>query len=231
MAESPATPEPPAPGSPVGGAPDAVPASPGSPEPAPAEEDTRDKLINAAVEVFLEKGHGGTRVVDIARRAGYTAGTMYSYFDSRTALLAEAMAREGERHLSRLMQTLTRAQDEERMVSLVTAQHLCEEPQVIDRLLLEALATAARDREAKELMGQAFSGLVDMIDGQIARFRATGRVRLDVSEDALRTFFLAVTFGGIVAKAIEMPRCSQDQMQDLLIAMFDALSPGDEADR
>ncbi len=66
---------------------------------------TRERIIDAAAEVFLEKGFTGTRVVDIARRAGYTSGALYGYFDSRAELLAEAVARSSSEMLSHLLGT------------------------------------------------------------------------------------------------------------------------------
>ena len=52
------------------------------------ETNTRERLVNAAVEVFLERGYGGTRVQDIARKAGFTSGALYVHFPSRSALLS-----------------------------------------------------------------------------------------------------------------------------------------------
>ena len=56
----------------------------------------------AAIEVFLEKGYGGSRVQDIARKAGYTAGALYVHFPSRTALLGEAIMLEGRQIIGRV---------------------------------------------------------------------------------------------------------------------------------
>ncbi len=67
------------------------------------ESSTRQRIIEAAAEVFLDKGFTGTRVVDIARRAGFTSGALYSYFDSRAELLAEAVARSSSDMLRRLL--------------------------------------------------------------------------------------------------------------------------------
>ena len=68
-----------------------------------SEGGTRQRIIDAAAEVFLEKGFTGTRVVDIARRAGFTSGALYGYFDSRAELLAEAVARGSSQMLSDLL--------------------------------------------------------------------------------------------------------------------------------
>ncbi len=50
---------------------------------------TRERLKDAAHEVFVEKGYHGTKVVDIIERAGCGHGTFYDYFKSKDeALLA-----------------------------------------------------------------------------------------------------------------------------------------------
>jgi len=57
-----------------------------------APSDTRQRLLDAATEVFLEKGYEGTRVAEIARRAGLTTGAIYGNFGSKSDLLTEALA-------------------------------------------------------------------------------------------------------------------------------------------
>ena len=53
---------------------------------------TRQRLLDAATEVFLEKGYEGTRVAEIARRAGLTTGAIYGNFESKAELLTASMA-------------------------------------------------------------------------------------------------------------------------------------------
>ncbi|MBA2607543.1 MAG: TetR/AcrR family transcriptional regulator [Actinobacteria bacterium] len=55
-------------------------------------EKTRQRLLDAATEVFLEKGYEGTRVAEIARRAGLTTGAIYGNFNSKADLLTAALA-------------------------------------------------------------------------------------------------------------------------------------------
>jgi AcrR family transcriptional regulator len=46
-----------------------------------------DEVLDAALELFIEKGFAATRVDDIAKRAGLSKGTVYLYFPSKEALL------------------------------------------------------------------------------------------------------------------------------------------------
>jgi len=52
------------------------------------------ELMAAALELFVEKGFAGTRLDDVAARAGVSKGTLYLYFDSKEALF-KAVIQEG----------------------------------------------------------------------------------------------------------------------------------------
>jgi len=50
------------------------------------------ELLDAALEVFVERGYAATRLEDVARRAGITKGAMYHYFENKESLF-KAMVR------------------------------------------------------------------------------------------------------------------------------------------
>jgi AcrR family transcriptional regulator len=62
------------------------------------KEERAPEILEAALACFAEKGFAGTRMDDIAARAGITKGTIYLYFKSKEELF-KALAREsiGER--------------------------------------------------------------------------------------------------------------------------------------
>jgi TetR/AcrR family fatty acid metabolism transcriptional regulator len=47
----------------------------------------KNQILDAAAAVFAEKGFHPTTTKDIAKRAGIAEGTIYNYFESKTALL------------------------------------------------------------------------------------------------------------------------------------------------
>ena len=65
----------------------------------------RALVLDAARAVFAEHGLEGASIRVIAKRAGYTAGAIYSYFDSKEAIYA-ALLRES---LERLQQAVDAA--------------------------------------------------------------------------------------------------------------------------
>lgn len=55
-----------------------------------AVTERRREILEATCEMVAERGFRDLRVADVARRAGYSSGTVHYYFDSKDSLLAEA---------------------------------------------------------------------------------------------------------------------------------------------
>ncbi len=55
-------------------------------------EQRRRQILEAAAEVIVERGLSDTRIADVARRIGTSAGLVLYYFKSKDELLGEALA-------------------------------------------------------------------------------------------------------------------------------------------
>ena len=53
----------------------------------------REQLLDAAATVFLDRGLAEATMADVAEAAGVAKGTVYLYFDSKSALLTALRAR------------------------------------------------------------------------------------------------------------------------------------------
>jgi len=56
--------------------------------------ENRERILDAAVELFRECGIDGISVAGLMQHAGLTHGAFYSYFDSKEDLLAQACSRD-----------------------------------------------------------------------------------------------------------------------------------------
>jgi AcrR family transcriptional regulator len=63
---------------------------------------TRDRVLEAASEVFAERGFHGATVEDISERAGFTRGAFYSNFSSKDDLVVELSRRHAEALVDRI---------------------------------------------------------------------------------------------------------------------------------
>ena len=61
-------------------------------------QQTQAKLLDAAAELFADKGAGATTVADIAARAGCTTGAVYHHFKDKQALLFALLQRMTEEY-------------------------------------------------------------------------------------------------------------------------------------
>jgi AcrR family transcriptional regulator len=57
----------------------------------PRSIQTREKILEAALELFCEKGYFKTTTNEIARRAGVSIGSLYSYFSDKDTLFFEIL--------------------------------------------------------------------------------------------------------------------------------------------
>lgn len=48
-----------------------------------------EEILDAALDLFTNKGFSSTRMVDIAKKAGVSKGTLYLYFDSKELIFQE----------------------------------------------------------------------------------------------------------------------------------------------
>jgi AcrR family transcriptional regulator len=56
-------------------------------------EQTRERLLDAALELMHAKGHGQLSVHEVARAAGMTSGAVQHHFSSKAALMLEVITR------------------------------------------------------------------------------------------------------------------------------------------
>ena len=69
-----------------------------------AMADKRDRILDAALGLFAERGFHGTAMPALAKVAGVGAGTIYRYFDSKEALVNALYRREKQRVLGHVME-------------------------------------------------------------------------------------------------------------------------------
>ena len=80
----------------------------------------RTEILDAAVEVIVERGLAETRVADVAKRAGTSAALVLYYFDSKDRLLTEALSYVEDRFYLQAFHDLTGLDSaRERLASLI----------------------------------------------------------------------------------------------------------------
>ena len=72
----------------------------------------RERILDAAAQLFRERGFEGIGVADLMKEAGLTHGGFYGHFSSKEDLIAEASARALKRSLTLWSKVAERAPDD-----------------------------------------------------------------------------------------------------------------------
>ena len=171
---------------------------------------TRDRLLEAAVEVFSEKGFEGARVGDIARRAGLTTGAIYAQFVNKADLLREAIERSSAQGLNRLMPAGADGAGPASQL-LEMGKGLIDSgttPDWIGGLLLEALVAARRDPVVAERLREGLRGQAVELAGLFQEGKKDGVFDVSLDTAAAVQFCTALSLGMLLLGSVgnEPPR-------------------------
>jgi AcrR family transcriptional regulator len=117
---------------------------------------TKERLLDAALDLFAEQGFEGTTITEVERRVGLTPGTgsFYRHFPSKDALLRAAVEREVERSMAEVTEARHEPPQDD-------AQHLAMALAALrrfDRLFRLVLTEGDRVPELREIVLAAVQG-------------------------------------------------------------------------
>ena len=187
--------------------------------------DTRSRILQAASDLFLEKGYAAATTRTIAERAGVNEVTLFRHFGSKENLAKEIMDRFGGMAISadldkklsgNLMQDLTmighimikvmtERQDAMRMAICESGtfpelrEVVAENPRQLRKMLARYFQRQMDAGLIKaghtELMGQAFLGMFFSLSFLEGVFQDT--IQPEISKEELVMQFVAMFLGGI----------------------------------
>ncbi len=169
------------------------PARPHPRKPRGRSADKRQRILNAAVSVFAEKGFFNAKVSEIARRSGVANGTIYLYFANKDDILISLFEQEMKRIIGRMKAEIEAEADPLRKIEKFAMIHLSliEEHKELAEVLQVELRQSSKFM--KEYCNRRFAEYVNLISGIIRQGQETGLVRPDVMPGiAKRAFFGAL---------------------------------------
>ena len=188
-----------------------------------SSDELTDRLLQAAIDVFTERGIEKAGVAAIARRAGVTTGAIYSRWQGKQDLLLDALDVVLVQQVAGLLAAGPEASAADVLESLGT--HLLEREPASDALLLEAMVTARRDQEFRTL----FNARVLDEEGHLATLIDNGKdagiIDPTLSTRAILTLCQAISLGFVVMGAIEKPTADADEWNTVIHRLVTAALP------
>lgn len=156
---------------------------------------TRDRLLDAAADVFCERGYDGTTVAEVARRAHLTTGAIYANFRDKAELLLQTI----ERGSSEVVHDMEAARDAGASPAdrlLLMARRMVSEPDSTERLLfVEMFSAARRHPEVGQRVAEALAAMESALAKLMDKARADGDVDAKWESAVLARFCLALGVG------------------------------------
>ncbi len=162
-------------------------------------EDKRRRIIDAAVDVFADKGFFGARVSEIAERAGVADGTIYLYFKSKDEILISLFEEKMAEILERFVNMLSEVHDTEEKMRRYIIEHLtlvAEQPRLMQVLTVELRQSA---RFMKDYAPHAFAKYLALVGSILEEGQKKGVFRKNLDP----SIFRRALFGAIDEISLE----------------------------
>jgi AcrR family transcriptional regulator len=188
------------------------------------EPSTRERLIEAATDVFATHGYEGTRLQDVARAAGLTTGAVYSNFRNKGELLFEAIGTRSATEIDDLLRTVHGATLPAALRDLGR--------RIVERdaraLLLDAIVAARRDPDLADHLRERSQERETWLADVVREAQSEGALDRGVDPGALARLCTTIALGSLVIRALDLPMTDPDAWGDVIDRLVDSVAPRSE---
>lgn len=194
------------------------------------DEDIRSRIVDAAADLFAERGYGGTRLPLVAERAGVSAHTVKRLTGGRAELFASVLtARTSSQAADRLADAAGHPEQTPPMAVLLGAigEIFAAPERSWSPLELEAILRAHRDADVRALESERLRARWANVRTVTDQMRRSGGVAAEVDDDAFVHFALALSVGlAMVDPLLERP-ASQRAWNALMARIGGSVAPAE----
>ncbi len=191
--------------------------------PARPADHNRRQLIDAAAEVFAERGYEGARVADIARRAGLTTGAIYSRYSGKAQLLLDAIADRMPGEVAQILSGQGTTEPDRLLAAL--GSHLVSPENNTHGLLLEVFVASRREPEVAEQLHAILDEERTRLGDLIRAAQTAGIFDPDLPVDAIVSLSMAIGLGMHLSNSLGRPRPDPDDWRIVIDRMISSASP------
>lgn len=187
----------------------------------PTRSETRRRVLDAAFEVFAERGIAASSLNDVAAAAGLTKGAVYSSFDGKDDLVLALME---EHAMARVTAGLTTfAATEDLADALTQVGALLVDAMRADaawhRLLAEYFALSAHDPVRREALRHRRQEARDAVARGLTRVSAETGLELPLPPDDLAVVLFALSNGLAVESGIDPEAVPDDLLPRVMVLL------------
>ena len=184
-------------------------------------DQTRERLLDAAADVFAHQGYDRAGVAEIARAAGLSTGAIYAHYASKAELFAATLEAYGRgRHRELIGSGAVRDVTDFVQMAGSTIDRRERRPA---ELFVEAIVAAKRDPEVAELVASYLTDGESMFADAVKAGHHAGVVADGISAQALSRFVTMVSLGSALTATLDLPAPDHDEWRRLIERLTSSL--------
>jgi AcrR family transcriptional regulator len=177
---------------------------------------SRDRILQAALDLIMDVGIDRVRLAEIARRAGMSSGQVMYYFTSKEHILLETLAWQEHQDLLRRRAALAEVTGAWRKLERFIGLYLPVGPADPSWILwLEAWARAPHNRDVSRFLDELLDLWRDDLTEIIARGIEDGEFTAPASVDDFTYRYIAVLDGLALQGLRQMHQVTRDRLVEL----------------
>lgn len=164
-------------------------------------QDTADRIITAAAELFAERGYAGTTTRAIAERAGVNEVTLFRRFENKQGVLRALGMSFREKASTRSVASLPDPADARATLLQIARNEIAQSIEsggVALRLAFDATTVP----EIADIMGEGPRGNLDALAAYISDRQAAGSIRDDIPAVLIAEAFASLTSSYVMYRMI-----------------------------
>jgi AcrR family transcriptional regulator len=186
-----------------------------------SKANTRERLLAAARREFARSGFHGASVEEIASRAGFSTGALYSNFDGKEDLFLVLMEREIDEHAREIAEAVReRASVAERATGGARQwmTMIEREPELL-LLFMEFWAYGVRDARIRPKVAEQFAHMREVLTRLIADGVREFDLELDIPAEQLAIAIDALA-DGIARQKLADPDAVPDELMGRILSLL-----------
>lgn len=192
-----------------------------------SREETRQKLLDSALQVFARNGYERATVDEIVREAGFSKGAFYVHFETKEDLfwemLEERITAQQEAFRQVVDVSLSVAENERRI--LEQAFSMSAHP-LGPAVILEFTAHGMRNEKVREQLARMYERWHSFVAETLTAGQELGVVRKDIDLSLLASTLIALFDGSMIQSRFAPDNLRLDRkVEDLSALIAELISP------
>jgi TetR/AcrR family transcriptional repressor of uid operon len=184
----------------------------------------RERILDAAELCFIQSGFHAASMVHIAQTAGMSAGLIYRYFDSKSAIVKAIIERHLESDLPRMIGSLSSAQELSRVIlRIFDSWRRRDDPKLNPVLMLELAAESTRDPKIARAVRSKDQAIGERLAQSLRRSARSRGVTLSAAAARSRAVMLHCLVEGLALRVVRDPKLRRATLQPGLDAIIAVL--------